>query len=231
MFEGVLNNLGSDFILLGLLFVIFFALINLALSKSMKDKRTGSIIAVCVSLLIVYGISKANWDISRTVGNIGIGNNIIYTVLPLIIIAGLIFMVIKLKIALSLILVGTVLVILSFSDYKKGTLMAIGIIFIIAGIIIWITSKKKQGIPSTSSLSGASNNSNKAGKKALVDAAKKFRKWALSQPNPKFVGGWTYFVNYLKKGGWGNSEADICARLGISANDFRKIFRKHGLVK
>lgn len=231
MFEGVLNNLGSDFILLGLLFVIFFALINLALSKSMKDKRTGSIIAVCVSLLIVYGISKANWDISGAVGSIGIGNNIIYTVLPLIIIAGLVFMVIKLKIALSLILIGTILVILSFSAYKQGTLMAIGIIFIIAGIIIWITSKKKQGIPSTSSLKGESSNSNEAGKKALIKAAKKFRKWARSQPNPKFVGGWTYFVNYLKRGGWGNNEADICARLGISTNDFSRIFQRYGLVK
>jgi type VI protein secretion system component VasK len=223
--------------ILGLLFCIFFALINFALVKTLKNKGTSSIISFCVSLLAVYGINRTNLSLSGFFTKIGLSNTLIYSVVPILIIIGLIYMIWKLKLSKTLMLVGIFLVIISFTPiiYTKSTVMIIGIVLFILGLIFWIMKKRRDRKKGTTTGDKPKENkpqgpSESEGKSKLKDAAKKFNSWARSQPNPKFVGSWANFIHWLGKGGWGGSEAEICARLGISQADFVNIFNSYGLV-
>jgi len=64
----------------------------------------------------------------------------------------------------------------------------------------------------------------------LVDASKKFKKWALSQKNPNVSGSKEKFVDWLNKFGYGADEEEICKRLQVRREDFRYIFDKYGKV-
>jgi len=220
--RNMLNAIDPNTMILGLLFVIFFVIIQFALGKSLRDKKSSGIIAFCISLLAVYGINRTNFDVSGMFYSIGISEEMIYTIIPFIILAGLIFMIWKLKLPLTLMLVGIILIIASFFVYEQTWVLIVGIVLFILGFLLWLRSKKKG--PSTSS--GGTN-----GKDALIKAAKKFHDWAKVQSNPRFVGSWVNFIHYLKNGRWGSSEADICQRLGISQSEFVHIFNKYGLVR
>jgi hypothetical protein len=242
MLGDVFYNIDADIMVLGLLFVIFFALINFALYRALKDKGTAGVVSFCVSLLAVYGISRTNWDVSGLLYGIGISENILYTVVPFIILAGLIFIFWRLRKSLgaAFMLIGIILIVASFFVYEKLLLMGIGIGLFIIGLFLWFRKRRLKKNPKVNSLENPKEkerekekvieNRRDKGIDILIDAAKRFNKWANSQPNPKFVGGWTYFVNYLKKGGWGGSAAEISARLGISEADFTRVFNKYGIV-
>lgn len=210
--------------ILGLLFVIFFAIINFALYRMLKNKGTSSIISFCVSLLAVYGINRTNFDISGVFYNIGVTEGMIYTVVPILILVGLGFMIWKLKLSWTLMLIGAILIIASLIPgllFEKGTVMIIGIVLLVLGFILlmWKKRKIKKKLPGR-----------EKGRDFLIRAAKQFRSWAKAQPKPKFVGNWTNFINYLKKGGYGESESEICDRLQLTKDDFVDIFNKYGLV-
>jgi len=137
MYISGISNLDPNLIIYGLLFVIFFVLIQLVLSRSLRDKNSASIIAFCVSLLSIYGISKTGFDIIGLFSNIGINNDIIYNVLPFIILAGLIYLVIKVKMRYILTFLGIGLIIGSFFVYKKGLVLGIGIGVLVLGLILF----------------------------------------------------------------------------------------------
>lgn len=140
----IFNGLDANTIVLGLLFVIFFVLIQLLLSRSLKDKGTSSIIAFCISLLSVYGLSKTNFDFTGIFYNIGINDTIIYTVIPIIIIAGLIFIFWKVKLRVILVVLGLMLIVGSRFVYEKTIVMIVGIILLIWGIILmWVESRRR----------------------------------------------------------------------------------------
>jgi hypothetical protein len=145
MLNTTLSAIDPNTMLLGLLFVIFFALINFALVKTLKNKGTSSIISFCVSLLAVYGINRTNLSLSGFFTKIGLSNTLIYSVVPILIIIGLIYMIWKLKLSKTLMLVGIFLVIISFTPiiYTKSTVMIIGIVLFILGLIFWIMKKRR----------------------------------------------------------------------------------------
>lgn len=149
----IFYNLNPEVIILGLLFVIFFALIQLFLSRSLKDKNSSSVIAFCVSLLAVYGISRTGFDISNLFYKIGINTptaeSLIYTVLPFVIIGGLIFIFWKVKIRVIFVLVGLILMIGSRFVYEKVIVLVIGIVSLLIGLILMYKEsrrKVKQGL-------------------------------------------------------------------------------------
>lgn len=61
----------------------------------------------------------------------------------------------------------------------------------------------------------------------LISAAKRFKRWALSQKNPKISGSKEMFIIWLSKGGYGKNEKEICKTLGITKEDFTNIFEKY----
>ncbi len=140
--------LNPEVMILGLLFIIFFALIQLFLSRSLKDRNSASVIAFCVSLLAVYGISRTGFDVSGLVYRIGINSSgaedIFYSILPFIILGGLIFIFWKVKIRVILTLSGLILMIASRFVYEKAIVLGIGIVVLCIGLyLVYKESRRK----------------------------------------------------------------------------------------
>ena len=140
--------LNPEVMILGLLFIIFFALIQLFLSRSLKDRNSASVIAFCVSLLAVYGISRTGFDVSSLVYSIGINSSaaedVFYSILPFIILGGLIFIFWKVKMRVILSLSGLILMVASRFVYEKAIVLAIGIVVLCVGLyLVYKESRRK----------------------------------------------------------------------------------------
>ena len=118
-------------------FIIFFSILFFSLSKSVfkENRATAGIISGMISLLIVYGINKSGFDISGLFYDIGISEEVLFLILPIIILAGIIFAIIKLK-KNSLLLIGGLLIVSSFFVYEKTILIVMGVLIIVARMFI-----------------------------------------------------------------------------------------------
>lgn len=143
MFEDLFGGVDANVILLGLLFIIFFVIIQLALSKSLKDKNSSSIIAFCVSLLSIYGISRTGLDFSEFFYGIGISDSIIYSIIPIIILGGLIYLFWKVKVRFILVCIGLGLLVGSMFVYAKTGVRIVGGICLVVGIILMINESRR----------------------------------------------------------------------------------------
>jgi hypothetical protein len=144
MFEELLGGLDPDLIIYGLLFVIFFVVIQLALSKTLKDKSSSSIVALRISLLAIYGISKTSFDLTGFSYGLGINDNIIYGIIPIIILAGLIYLFWKIRLRFILTAAGLILIAASFFVYEKTALLIAGGILLVFGIILLIKESRRR---------------------------------------------------------------------------------------
>lgn len=143
MYLGLLSEIDPNIIIYGLLFVIFSVIIQFALGKALKDRSSASIIAICVSLLSVYGLSKANFDIVNIFYGIGINNGILYTVIPVIAILGVVYLFWKVKVRVIMLALGAILIIGSRFVYEKTYVLITGIILFVIGIFFMIKAKTK----------------------------------------------------------------------------------------
>jgi hypothetical protein len=232
MMSELLSNIDPNTMVLGLVFIILYVLINFSLSKIFKKERASSaIISLCISLLAVYGLNRTDLNFSNIFFNLGFSENTLYLIVPWIILGLAIlasfvkdkttgkrsFRLYRLLIAL-----GAMIFIIGLTPiYQKAIFIAAGLILILLGFFLWLRKKihlKKNINPVD-------------GTNILIEEAKNFKKWALRQRNPKFYGGWTYFVSYLHhKRGYPRGAKAICNQLGISQRDFDNIFNKYGLV-
>lgn len=146
--SSILNSIDPSTMFLGLLFVITFAFLNYALSRAFKDnKAIGGIIAFAFSIGIVYWINLYGWDFEGFFFNFFffIPEDVLYTIVPLILLGLLIFSSIKFGLGKTLSIIGGFLFIMGFTDlvYEKGLIIIIGLAFIIIGGIIWKKFPKK----------------------------------------------------------------------------------------
>jgi len=119
-------------------------------------------------------------------------------------------------------LAGIFLIIASFFVYEQTWVLILGIVLFIIGLILWIRERRNpQNKP------GGGGGGNK-GRDALIKAAKQFHDWATRQPNPKFVGNWAKFINWLGNGT--KSETQLCGIYGVSQSEFVSIFNRYGKV-
>jgi O-antigen ligase len=103
------------------------------------DTTTSGIISVMSSLLITYGVNKMEFDIRGLIFNLGISQGTLSTILPIVIVAGIIFLIIKLA-KNSLLAIGGLFILLSFFVYAKTLLIVIGVVFI--GVRMFIPKGK-----------------------------------------------------------------------------------------
>ena len=135
---------------LGALFLIFLFFSNFAISRFTKGQggAGGSMAAIAFSLLATYGVHRTGWDYDsffyEIFGFIGISEEILYYIIPLIVLAGLIFSVIKFSLGPTLTVLGLFLLGVSFTDliYEKGFTLVIGLILFVGGLFLWIRKKK-----------------------------------------------------------------------------------------
>lgn len=212
--SSILYSIPPNQMLLGLSFIIFFVLLNFLVSKTLKGNRSSStIIALCMSLLAVYGLYRINFNLVAMLSSIGLQGDFIYTILPIILGAGLIFVIWKVGFARTLIIVGLLLIIASFFIYDNKTLLLIGIALFFIGL--FLLSKRKKPL-----------NSNYPSRESeLISAATRFRKACLTQKNPKFSNSLIKFIHHL-----GGSQRQICQRYNVTQDRFIEIFNQYGLI-
>ena len=148
--SDLLNSIDSSTMILGAVFIISFALVNFALVRAFRDnKATAGIVSFAVSLLITYEINRRGFDFEGLFYGIGISEGFLFTLLPFVLLAGVIYLGTRESIGfgITLIGVGSLLIIISFTDlvYAKGVAIFLGIILIGIGLYInkkW--SKKKE---------------------------------------------------------------------------------------
>ncbi len=142
--SDLLNSIDESTIILYAVFLISFSLLFFSLNRVFKGNTTTSgIISAMLSLLIVYAVNKTGFNISGIFYNIGISSEAIMTILPIVILLGGIFVVIKLK-KNSLFVFGGLMIFASLFVYEQTFLMTIGIILVAVGLFITFATGKKQ---------------------------------------------------------------------------------------
>jgi len=133
----LLGGIDESTILLFAIFIIAFSLLFFALNRVFKKENTAisGIISVVLAFLITYGISRSGFSIEDSLLDIGISQQALGIVIPLIIIAGIVFLIIKLA-KDSLLAIGGLFILASFFVYAKLILIVIGSVLIIARIFI-----------------------------------------------------------------------------------------------
>ena len=118
-------------------FIISFAIINFALLKFFRgDKTTSGIVAFAISLLIVYGINKQDYNLNSMASNldISIGANI-YSLFLIILALAIAYTIYKFK-KTSPFIIGGIFILLSFFVYEQIVVFLIGLVTIIIGFLI-----------------------------------------------------------------------------------------------
>lgn len=134
-----LSNIDSSLIILSSVFVISFLLINFSLSKIFKEqKSTATIISVILSFLIIYGINSSGWDIESFFFDLGFSEDFLLTVAPLIILAGIIYLFIKVPKKQNVFyILGALLIAVGFFIFRTAAeIVVAGVVLIIFGLII-----------------------------------------------------------------------------------------------
>jgi len=158
---GFLDAFGWENMLLLGTFLISFVLINFILTRVpvFRDRMTGQtnkavpgIIALILSLFIVYGIYKWEFDIEGMFSGFGIGIEVLQTITAIVILLGIAYLFMKIKSWIFLI-IGILLIILSFTDwiYETSMVFFAGVISIGIWLVIRIFLKKKEGFGEGSS--------------------------------------------------------------------------------
>ncbi len=148
--SDLLNQIDESALILFAVFIIAFAVLFFSLNRVFKGNNTTSgIVSVALALLITYGVNKTGLDFGGFFLNVGISEEILATALPIVILAGIVLMVIKLA-KNSLLVIGGLLILASFFVYSQITLIVIGIILIVLRFTVFVKSgvwepKKKGG--------------------------------------------------------------------------------------
>jgi hypothetical protein len=135
----------------------------------------------------------------------------------------LIVLLLEIELSRTSITVGIALIVFSLTPlrYSKLAVLIVGLILLIGGLLLWFLKERnlKKNIDSSESI------------EILIDEAGNFQNWALKQKDSKTYGTKTYFLSYLYyKRKYPRGEKAVCKRLGISQENFEKIFNKYGLV-
>lgn len=155
---GFFDSIGEENLMLFATFIISFVILNWVLSKffvtkqktawggetSESNKSVSTIISLVIALLITYGIHKTGFDINELFFNIGISEDLLYTIIPLLIIAGMGYLFYKFR-SKGLITIGILFIIISATElvYSGIFLFIIGIILMIIGFRFYLLRKKK----------------------------------------------------------------------------------------
>lgn len=140
---NLLNSIPESTMVLGVLFIISFALINFALSRVFRDNKTISgIISLAISLLIIWGVNRTGFDFEGIFDGLGISGDALFIIFPFILIIGIIILGAKFGFSIVLLSTGGLLILLALTPfiYEKLIVIIIGAVLLLFG---WFLRKKK----------------------------------------------------------------------------------------
>lgn len=141
-----LQNINSGIIVMGALFLIFFAFINYVLSKVFRDKygnvntATAGIISFCIAILIIY---FGKDTISNIIDSLRFSDTILYIISVIAVLILLYFFRKKLRFCMILMLTGAGLILIgAFTElvYQKEFVIGLGIGLLLLGI--WMCTRR-----------------------------------------------------------------------------------------
>jgi len=145
----ILDSIDQSTMILYATFIISFCVLFFSLSKTLfKDQQQkvfAAVISATISLLIVYGVNQTEFDISGFFLDLGVSEDILLTLVPLIIAGGVIFLIVKFA-KDSLIIIGGFCIALGFFVEEKTVFFVLGGILIITRLFIipknaWMPSR------------------------------------------------------------------------------------------
>ncbi|MBU2562412.1 MAG: hypothetical protein KKF68_02005 [Nanoarchaeota archaeon] len=133
-FSNILNSIESSTMILGSIFLLSFIFLNFALAKFFQqNKAAGGITAIIISLLITWGINRSGFNIEGLFYNIGFSTNFISSLIPFLLLAGIIFLIYRFRENHNyLFILGGLFILVSLTGliYSSGTILIIGLILI-----------------------------------------------------------------------------------------------------
>ncbi len=136
----LLAQFDQDVVLLVIIFLISFAFLFFALKKTIfqSDPGTAGVISAMLSFLIMYGVNKSGIDmlnVEGMLGDVGISSGAFALMWFILVIAGIVFLLIKFA-KNSFIIIGGLLILLGLFAYEKALLITLGAILIAVRIFI-----------------------------------------------------------------------------------------------
>ena len=140
-FSDMLDQIDSSLILLSAIFIVAFLIINFSLSKIFREQKSiATIISAVLSFLIIFGINQWDLDIESFFFDLGVSEDFFLTIIPLILVAGIIFLFVKLpkgKKKYLFYIIGGFLIALGFFIFEEAAqLVVLGVVLIVFGFIV-----------------------------------------------------------------------------------------------
>jgi len=157
--SNILYSIDNSTIVLGLIFLISFALIHFALMRALKGNRAvASTIAFSISLLIIWSVNRSGINFVNPFYGFFffLPTGFLETIWPLLLLALAVFLIVKMGLKRGsgtlLMGVGALLLFLGITgiNLDAGTSSAVGIVLIIAGaaLFFWGHGKIPRYTPS-----------------------------------------------------------------------------------
>ena len=142
----LLDGIDESVVVYFSIFILSFVLMFFALNKFFKEQNRAfaGIIAAVLSFLIVYGINKTGFDIVNFFLDLGIPTETLSTIVTLIVLAGVVFIIVKMG-KDSLFVLGGLLIVGSLFVYAKAVLIFLGIILLGLRVIVFKGKKNSGG--------------------------------------------------------------------------------------
>jgi len=144
--SNFLNSIDDSTLILGIIFIVSFALLNFSLSKWLKgNKAISATVALAISLLIVWAVNRSGISYNLFFYDIFffIPSGFLETILPWLFIIGALFIGFMWGWNKVLLILGVILLITSLFAYQSGVVLALAIILLVAWLFLVILSKKK----------------------------------------------------------------------------------------
>lgn len=150
---GFFSSINPDDMILMTLFIIIFAFINFSLGKFFKDsygqpnKATAGVVAFAVTSLIIYGFWRTGFDLGGLFYNVGISEDTLFFIMPIVLLVAAIFIAWKVGFAALFLIFGLLIILITrFTDliYEKGIALIIGFVLFLIGL--WLWWRKRRGV-------------------------------------------------------------------------------------
>jgi hypothetical protein len=170
-FSEFLSFIDPTMITLAILFVVFFAVLYFSLSKVFKGQtKIAAVIAIALSLLAVYWINNIT-SLGTLFSGWGVSDENLYTIGSILFLALVIFLFVKLKFGVFLI-IGGIFILAGVTNlvYSTDLAIIIGIVLVVIGIFGWLKKKKKAEFSGLRQnwVSGKQAAQNRAGEEARI---------------------------------------------------------------
>ena len=149
---GFFSSINPDDMILMTSFILIFAFINFSLRKVLKDsygypnKPVVGIISFSVSALATYGLWQTGFSIGGLFYNIGVSEEMLLFILPIILLIAAVIIIWKISFAALFLIFGLLLTLITtFTDliYEKGISLIVGVILFLIGL--WLWRRKRRG--------------------------------------------------------------------------------------